>query len=81
MSMLYGEGTKAFIRLQERIITDSEDDSIFTWCDRVIDGDREIEDEGQGLLALHLNFWIGLESSTSDAQDCNDRSSLPKLTL
>jgi hypothetical protein len=52
MSMLYGEGTKAFIRLQEQIITNSEDDSIFAWCGRAIDGDREIEDEGQGLLAF-----------------------------
>ncbi|KAE9365604.1 HET-domain-containing protein [Stipitochalara longipes BDJ] len=29
MPMLYGEGTKAFMRLQEQIITNYEDDSIF----------------------------------------------------
>jgi hypothetical protein len=33
MPMLYGEGTKALIRLQEHIITNSEDNSIFAWCD------------------------------------------------
>ncbi|KUJ18685.1 HET-domain-containing protein [Mollisia scopiformis] len=31
MSMLYGEGEKAFIRLQEEIIKESDDQSIFAW--------------------------------------------------
>ncbi|KAK5090923.1 hypothetical protein LTR05_001101 [Lithohypha guttulata] len=31
MPMLYGEGTKAFIRLQEEIIKTSDDHSIFAW--------------------------------------------------
>ncbi|KAM7216453.1 Heterokaryon incompatibility protein (HET) domain containing protein [Rhypophila decipiens] len=31
MPMLYGEGSKAFIRLQEEILRDSEDQSLFAW--------------------------------------------------
>jgi hypothetical protein len=34
MPLLYGEGCKAFIRLQEEIIKRSNDHSIFTWIDR-----------------------------------------------
>jgi hypothetical protein len=33
MAMLYGEGTKAFMRLQEQILGESADDSIFLWND------------------------------------------------
>jgi hypothetical protein len=33
MPMLYGEGDKAFIRLQEEIIRHSQDESIFAWWD------------------------------------------------
>jgi hypothetical protein len=32
MPMLYGEGEKAFIRLQEGITKTSDDMSIFSWC-------------------------------------------------
>ncbi len=31
MSLIYGEGTKAFIRLQQEIIRSNEDQSIFAW--------------------------------------------------
>jgi hypothetical protein len=31
MPMLYGEGSRAFIRLQEEILKQSEDDTIFAW--------------------------------------------------
>lgn len=34
MPMLYGEGEKAFIRLQEEIIKTSDDMSIFAWTDK-----------------------------------------------
>ncbi|KAF2402463.1 HET-domain-containing protein, partial [Trichodelitschia bisporula] len=34
MPLLYGEGNKAFLRLQEEIIKDSEDQSIFAWGSR-----------------------------------------------
>jgi hypothetical protein len=31
MAMLYGEGSKAFVRLQEEIMKDSDDQSLFAW--------------------------------------------------
>lgn len=37
MPMLYGEGKKAFVRLQEEIIKQSTDLSIFAWADRQYD--------------------------------------------
>jgi hypothetical protein len=43
MPMLYGEGEKAFIRLQEEIIKHSDDSSIFAWSNT--------DDEPRGLLA------------------------------
>ncbi|KAF4925699.1 hypothetical protein CGCVW01_v003414 [Colletotrichum viniferum] len=33
MSMLYGEGDKAFLRLQEEIMKQSDDQSLFAWVD------------------------------------------------
>jgi len=33
MAMLYGEGSKAFIRLQEHILSETADDSLFLWND------------------------------------------------
>ena len=33
MPLLYGEGAKAFIRLQHEIIKVSDDESIFAWCE------------------------------------------------
>ncbi|KLU91491.1 hypothetical protein MAPG_10009 [Magnaporthiopsis poae ATCC 64411] len=32
MPLLYGEGTKAFLRLQEEVLRQHEDDSLFLWC-------------------------------------------------
>ncbi|KAF8857589.1 ankyrin, partial [Acephala macrosclerotiorum] len=43
MPMLYGEGERAFIRLQEEIMRVSDDHSLFAW--------RSIEDHG-GILAI-----------------------------
>jgi hypothetical protein len=34
MPLLYGEGAKAFIRLQEAIVSQSDDQSIFAWTDK-----------------------------------------------
>ncbi|EOD52666.1 putative mfs monocarboxylate transporter protein [Neofusicoccum parvum UCRNP2] len=39
MPMLYGEGEKAFIRLQEEIMRASDDESLFAWVDRDADPD------------------------------------------
>jgi hypothetical protein len=36
MPMLYGEGMKAFIRLQEQILANFDDDSIFAWWSKPI---------------------------------------------
>ena len=44
MPLLYGEGEKAFRRLQENIIQQSKDESIFAWT-------SSNEDERRGLLA------------------------------
>lgn len=48
MPMLYGEGEKAFIRLQEEIMKYSDDQSIFAWKDG-----RAQHDSYHGLLAKH----------------------------
>jgi hypothetical protein len=50
MPMLYGEGERAFIRLQEEIIKVSDDHSIFAW--RSFRKDESYESSG-GLLATH----------------------------
>ncbi|KLU85575.1 hypothetical protein MAPG_04598 [Magnaporthiopsis poae ATCC 64411] len=41
MPMLYGMGKKAFLRLQEEIIKDTNDLSIFAWIDQSLDSDAE----------------------------------------
>jgi hypothetical protein len=46
MPMLYGEGERAFIRLQEEIMKHSDDQSIFAWADHKKDHERR-----RGLLA------------------------------
>lgn len=48
MPLLYGEGEKAFIRLQEEIVKTTSDDSIFAWG---IDQNKLHDHEGFGLLA------------------------------
>ncbi|KAF9891403.1 hypothetical protein FE257_004259 [Aspergillus nanangensis] len=46
MPLLYGEGAKAFIRLQEEIMSDSDDQTLFAW-----NNDEVTEDQPSGLLA------------------------------
>lgn len=46
MPLLYGEGEKAFIRLQEEIMKHSDDQSLFAWTDSTAPADRPY-----GLLA------------------------------
>jgi len=55
MPLLYGEGNKAFIRLQEEIIKDSEDQSLFAWQYPRSSTDWEGMDglENEGILAHH----------------------------
>lgn len=46
MPMLYGEGSRAFQRLQEEILRSSDDESIFAWVDK-----NAKDDDLHGLLA------------------------------
>ncbi|PIG80750.1 hypothetical protein AARAC_006518 [Aspergillus arachidicola] len=52
MPLLYGEGRKAFIRLQEEIMKDSDDQSIFAWDASDFEGFNTT-----GLLALTPAFF------------------------
>ena len=52
MSLLYGEGTRAFDRLQAEIIKTSTDESIFAWT--------SVSDEDDGFFARHPSkFYSG----------------------
>ncbi|OBT44569.1 hypothetical protein VE00_05797 [Pseudogymnoascus sp. WSF 3629] len=62
MSLLYGEGNKAFLRLQEEIIRCSNDDSIFAW---EFTDDVEYELYENQLLAPspeYFSWWSPLRS-------------------
>ncbi|KAK5711026.1 hypothetical protein LTR15_012672 [Elasticomyces elasticus] len=52
MTLLYGEGSHAFIRLQEEIIKKSTDFSIFAWGHRISEALPERK-RNYGLLAEH----------------------------
>ncbi|KAI0180550.1 heterokaryon incompatibility protein-domain-containing protein [Hypoxylon sp. FL1284] len=52
MPMLYGEGEKAFIWLQEEIMKDSSDESLFAWRN----GDAHADDQA-GLLATSPDMF------------------------
>ncbi|KAK1854619.1 het domain protein [Colletotrichum chrysophilum] len=59
MPLLYGEGSKAFIRLQEEILKDTNDQSIFLWA---IESDTALEmDTLHGLLANSPEEFSRLE--------------------
>jgi hypothetical protein len=52
MAMIYGERERAFIRLQEQIISKSADESIFAWdLDLLEDSTRDAKQVSCGLLA------------------------------
>lgn len=71
MPLLYGEGNKAFIRLQEEIIRRSDDQTIFLWRDPDPDSNGSAI---RGMLARH----------PSEFSDCNDmirHETLPIDTL
>ena len=52
MPMLYGEGNRAFIRLQEEIMQDSDDESLFAWRDYTASSTATM-----GLLATHPSMF------------------------
>jgi hypothetical protein len=53
MPMLYGEGSRAFIRLQEEIMKESEDYTIFAWKASFLSGSH------RGLLAHSPDEFLG----------------------
>ncbi|KAM0712011.1 hypothetical protein Q7P37_011105 [Cladosporium fusiforme] len=46
MPMLYGEGSKAFLRLQEEIMKQSDDHSIFAWTKQPLDDYHDSSENG-----------------------------------
>jgi hypothetical protein len=56
MPMLYGEGRKAFIRLQEKILKETEDQSLFAWC---ATPESAAEAPFRGLLASSPDEFAG----------------------
>jgi hypothetical protein len=58
MPLLYGEGTKAFIRLQEEILKGSNDHSIFTWKTPKFDSNKVLS----GLLAETPQYFTYVEN-------------------
>jgi hypothetical protein len=54
MPLLYGEGEKAFHRLQEEIMKSSDDHTLFAWADP-----NAKDDERFGLLAKHPSLFKG----------------------
>lgn len=54
MPLLYGEGEKAFHRLQEEIMKSSDDHTLFAWADP-----NAKDDERFGLLAKHPSMFKG----------------------
>ncbi|KAK1489374.1 HET domain-containing protein [Colletotrichum cuscutae] len=68
MPLLYGEGDRAFLRLQEEIIKETNDMSLFAWCDSTVtspDGSAEFR---------------GILTTTPDhLRDCRDLTSLSDL--
>lgn len=60
MPMLYGEGSKAFLRLQEEIMRKTDDESIFAWRDA--SGEGSIRDRSlyRGLFASSPAAFKGL---------------------
>ncbi|KAF2093673.1 HET-domain-containing protein [Rhizodiscina lignyota] len=63
MPLLYGEGWRAFERLQEEIIKISDDDSIFTWRDARSDAD----DTWTSLLPPAPSYFGGCSSIAAPA--------------
>lgn len=53
MPMLYGEGEKAFMRLQEEIMKHSDDQSLFAWIDPAAPADSH-----HGLLAKSPAYFV-----------------------
>lgn len=53
MPLIYGEGHKAFIRLQEQIANESDDQTLFAWTDPAAS-----DEVAQGMLAKHPSYFM-----------------------
>ncbi|KAL7800134.1 RNA 3'-terminal phosphate cyclase domain-containing protein [Trichoderma ceciliae] len=63
MPLIYGEGSKAFARLQEEIMEETDDQSIFAWSEVGMKGTRRGEyGEGNGLLAFSPSSFASSSS-------------------
>ena len=54
MPLLYGEGSKAFIRLQHEILKQTDDESVFSWWDS---HDIQTMDSRNAILADSPNWF------------------------
>ncbi|KAI1871839.1 hypothetical protein JX265_005825 [Neoarthrinium moseri] len=59
MPLLYGEGEKAFIRLQEEICRNTTDLSVFAWTADIASTKGKADQEFRGLFALHPSEFAG----------------------
>lgn len=60
MPLLYGEGSKAFFRLQLEIIKTSSDESIFAWGSWNVHTEKTAQSQSYGLLATSPSDFLGL---------------------
>ena len=90
MPLLYGEGSKAFVRLQETIMRQSQDHSLFAWSSEPSPDHDVPGTPAFGLLAPHHrcfhsgNNVLPLHNSTRKPCEITDigiRLTLPVLTL
>lgn len=83
MPMIYGEGYKAFIRLQEQIIQTSTDHSIFCWG--ISQNDRSMLPSSRSLLAPSPAYFAGchniVENSNSSPRPYQMTNRGPEITL
>lgn len=63
LPLMYGEGSKAFLRLQRQIIGQTDDETIFAWTDAPI--------EGSGLLAPSVKHFADAATVQRDAPGQN----------
>ena len=74
MPMLYGEGSRAFIRLQEEIMKESEDYTIFAWKASFLSGSH------RGLLAHSPDEFLGCANIVSGYNHTGHEDHPPTLT-
>lgn len=72
MPMLYGEGAKAFLRLQDAIAAETNDLSLFAWqCeDSMNDKKEHIKEDEFGIISMPSRFGGIFASSPLDFRHC-----------